>query len=262
MVDLIARKGLHFYLATNLLAQDPTRRALLQAASVEVHICDQDDYEPELRKRFEDNLAWLAATGTTILFRYNLWRDSEIDWQYAADATARNGGAELLFSFPFPSADHTNRYLPWHRLRDCGPTLTRFARVCAARGVRAVAAKPLPACILPEEDYLRFAATGTVTATCEAGATGSTRNLVVDSLRNAYPCIGLAGNSVAFHGQPHAELAATFTRTLVQLYAHSPHPECADCPLWHWRFCAAGCLSYHRPPPIHEHPQPVDRPCP
>lgn len=249
LVARIRERDLEFYLATNLLAAHAKRAALRPAGRLEVHVCDPGDYTADQRNRFEANIDWLCAEGPPRSFRYNLRHEDPADWNWVLDKVRRGGGSELLYAVPFPSCAGTNQHLEWEKLPAFADVVVRFVRGCAERGIRAVPAKPLPACMFAEDPLAYLLEKTALTTTCEVGAARGTRNLVVDGARKAYPCIALEDQFVPFEGQSLDALALAFREKILPRYAVPPRGECRSCPWWHWRLCGAGCLGYHRSRP-------------
>jgi len=246
LVRKIKEKGFLFYFATNLLFPEPLYLYVDEATSLEIHLCDVQDYSPEHIEILKRNLDWAQARSFNKLFRYNLWEENLENWEWVTKTARRFDNVTVTFAVPFPSPTSKNLFLSRNSLQKFGKTVVSFVRYCEQRGVKVAGAKPLPLCIFSEEEMNYLLKQGALQGTCEIGASGCTRNLVVDPDFNAFPCIALdttAGTISDF--TTFGALQANLKKIVKELLNDVDFEPCRDCALRDWKLCMGGCLAYY-----------------
>lgn len=248
LVDMICRRDIPFYFASNFIFDEKLRPHVARASSLEIHICDPGDYTAAQLKTLEDNLTWLETLNAPQIFRYNLWRRSTSDWDWVASLVERFEKASFSFAVPFPSRERNNRFVRREFQRSFSHVIVEFVERMKRRGLSPYTAKPYPLCFFSEDQAKWLLAGSALRSTCEIGASGCTRNLVVDPDLQMYPCIALdisPGAIDDFSDLKH--LQKRMSSLVLNYFEKVDLDQCLDCELREWKLCMGGCLAYYRP---------------
>jgi radical SAM protein with 4Fe4S-binding SPASM domain len=246
LVEGLQVRGLEFYFSTNLLFPPALRPWVEQVYSLEMHLCDPQDYTPSYLKQLQANLEWAAGQPFHKLFRYNLWRRNPKDWQWVMDLVGEFPGVELAFAVPFPSPGGKNFFIPRESLESFAEVVVEFVRHCDDKKIRVIAAKPYPLCAFSGEEALYLLQRGALRGTCEVGASGCQRNWLVDPDLRVLPCIGLDPSPGPITSLSSPQAAAEKLPALIRaLLDRVDYAKCRHCELRAWKLCMGGCLAYY-----------------
>lgn len=243
LVKAIRRREFPLYFATNLLFPASFRSWVEGVVSLEIHLCDLQDYSSSNLRMLEENLDWLRKQTFSKIFRYKLWRRQPSDWESITETVVRFGNGDFAFAVPFPSPTRQNFNLRRSELEEFSKVVMEFSQFCEKKGIHAVAAKPFPLCAFSEEEASYLLKRGALRGTCEIGASGRMRNLVIDPQLQVFPCVALdrsPGSNMTF--PPQDQLMERLKRMVRKFLEKVYYERCSRCELRTWKICTGVVL--------------------
>ncbi len=246
LLELLAREGFEWYMATNGLIADKVLGVLCRnrPMCVTMHLTPEV-FESNLIRAFKANAARLVLSGVNVVLRMNIHR-ADMDPASYLDIAVDTGIKEVRCAVPMPNATRHNSYISPEEFHAYGDALGRYEREGRKRGLKTILAKPFPLCQMPEDAAKAFIANGSMAENCPAHVGNYANNIVVMPDTTYIPCLGLNHRSPRSLTR-YATIKAAGDRCkeeIVDLSAMPLFELCTHCPFWRGGRCLGGCLSY------------------